>query len=75
MALQIFWDTTLDGDYWDYTISCLSEPYRIKKKKANIFIRLKWFILILVWKFKNRKWKNHRKKNRALDRYKEKLMK
>ena len=34
MALQIFWDTTLDGDYWDYTISCLSEPYRIKKKKS-----------------------------------------
>ena len=47
----------------------------LKRKKANIFIRLKWFILILVWKFKNRKWKNHRKKNRALDRYKEKLMK
>ena len=56
MGMILFWDFISDGDYWDYTTSCLPEPSRIKKKNANIFIRIKWFILISIWKFNNRKW-------------------
>ena len=71
----LFWDFTSDGGYWDYTTSCLPEPSRIKKKRANITIRLKWFVLILIWKVKNRKWKKCRQKNKALNKYKKSLMK
>ena len=73
--MTLFWDFTSDGGYWDYTTSCLPEPSRIKKEKANIVIRLKWFILILIWKFNNRKWKKCRQKIKALNKYKNKLMK
>lgn len=69
MAMILFWDFTSDVDYWDYTTSCLPEHHRIKKKKANIIIRLKWFILILIWKFNNRKWNKCRQKTRTLNRY------
>ena len=75
MVLPIFWDFTSEGCYWDCTVSCLPEPSRIKKKKANIFIRLKWLMMILMWKFKNRKWNKCRQKIRSLDRYKYELMK
>lgn len=75
MALPMFWDFTSDGGYWDYSTSCLPEPSRIKKKKTNIFTKLKWYTLILLWKFKNRKWSKCRQKSRALDKYKNKLMK
>jgi len=75
MAMILFWDFTSDGDYWDYTTSCLPEPSRIKKKNANIFIRIKWFVLISVWKFNNRKWKKCRHKTKALEKYKDSLTK
>ena len=76
MAL-IFWDFTGEWDYIDYTSTQYNvpEPSRIKKKKANIFIRLKWLMMILMWKFKNRKWNKCRQKIRSLDRYKYELMK
>ena len=75
MAMILFWEFTGDGDYWDYTTSCLPEPSRIKKKNANMFIRIKWFVLISIWKFKNRKWNECKQKRKALDKYKRKLMK
>ena len=75
MAIVLFWDFTSDGGYWDYSTSCLPEPSRIKKKHANIFIRIKWFALISVWKFNNRKWKKCRHKTRALEKYKGSLTK
>lgn len=67
----IFYDFTceLDSSYW------LPKLSAIKKKKANIFIKTKWFMLILLWKFNNRKWKKCRHKSRALAKYKWKLMK
>lgn len=71
----LFWEFIGDGDYRGYTTSCLPEPSRIKKKKANIFIRVKWSMLILIWKFNNRKWKKCRQKKKALDKYKRKIMK
>ena len=73
MALPMFWES--DGGYWDYNTSCLPEPSRIKKKNANIFIRIKWFILISIWKFNNRKWKKCRHKTKALEKYKDSLTK
>lgn len=73
MALSMFWES--DRGYWDYSTFCLPEPSRIKKKKANIFIKAKWFMLILLWKFKNRKWTDCRHKRKALEKYKESLMK
>lgn len=51
------------------------KPSRINKKKANMFIKVKWFLLILIWKFNNRQWINCRQKTRALDKYKWELMK
>lgn len=76
MALM-FWDFT--GE-WDYTIYKsmqydVPEPSRIKKKKANMFTKVKWFILIQIWKFNNRKWRKCRHKNKALERYKATLIK
>ena len=47
----------------------------LKRKKANIFIKAKWFMLILLWKFKNRKWTDCRHKRKALEKYKDSLMK
>lgn len=75
MTTLLFWDFMTDGDYFDYTTTVSSEPSRIKNKNANIIIRLKWFILILVWKFNNRKWHNCRKKSKALHKYKKSLTK
>ena len=75
MVLPMFWEFETDGGYWDYNTSRLPEPSRIKKKKANIFIRFKWLLLILLWKFNHRKWKKCRHKSKMLKRYKESLMK
>lgn len=72
MALPMFWDITFD---WEYTTTYSSEPPRIKKKKANIFIKFKWFVSILMWKFNNRKWNKCRQKSKALEKYKDLLMK
>ena len=76
MAL-IFWDFTGEWDYVNYasTQHNIPEPSRIKKKKANIFTKVKWFILIQIWKFNNRNWNKCRHKNKALERYKDTLMK
>ena len=76
MALM-FWDFTGEWDYIGYTSiqHDVPEPSRIKKKKANMFTKVKWFILIQIWKFNNRKWNKCRHKNKALERYKDVLMK
>lgn len=76
MVLPVFWDFTGDvEDFYTCTYTNYhSEPSRNKTKKINIFTKIKWFMLILIWKFNNRKWKKCRQKSRSLDRYKETLM-
>lgn len=79
MALPIVWDFITEGEYWDYTTTLLPESPKIKKEKtkikANIFTKIKWFVLVLVWKFNNRKWNKCRQKTKALNNYKLKIMK
>ena len=76
MALM-FWDFTGEWDYMDYKSiqHNVPEPSRIKKKKATIIHKGKWFILTIIWKFNNRKWTKCRQKIKALDKYKYELMK
>ena len=70
-------DFMIDYDNATYTSTHFNvlEPSRIKNKRANIFTKVKWFVLILVWKFNNRKWTKCRHKTKALDKYKHELMK
>lgn len=78
MAFTILLDFMSELDYnYQYTFTRFDvpEPSRIKNKRANIFTKVKWFVLILVWKFNNRKWTKCRHKTKALDKYKYKLMK
>lgn len=70
-----FCDFYIEKNYNYKNHSNESKPYRNERKRANIFIRLKWFILILIWKMNNRKWKKCRHKIKALNKYKEILMK
>ena len=66
----LFWDFTGEYGYWLYDKSDLPEPSRIKKKKANIFIKVKWFMLIQMWKINHRRWTKCRHKTKALNKYK-----
>ena len=76
MTPVLFFDFTSGyEEFHNATFNDILEPSRIKRKKANIFIKIKWFILISLWKFNNRKWIKCRHKTKALNKYKETLMK
>ena len=75
VLLPLYWEFMRDGDYYEYTSVMAPEPSRIKKKQTNNIISLKYFIMILIWKFNNRKWTKCRQKTKALNKYKNELLK